>query len=252
MNLFRFTNIMLIGLVAHFVDGTLGMGYGVTSSTFLVTAGFFPVMVSASVHTAEIFTTFSSGCAHLKFGNVRKDIFLPLVFFGVIGGILGAWGLVHLPVRMVRLMVSVVLFTLGMMILWKYIRNEQKTPKEKVNPRKIAPLGLGAGLIDALGGGGWGPICTPVYMINGSEPRKVIGSVNLAEFFVTTTIAVSFFFLVGLKNIPWIVVLSLASAGMIVAPFTAYLAKRIPSRVLGILIGLGIVALNASTFIKVW
>lgn len=251
MNFSPLINIVFIGVLAQMVNGTLGMGYGVTSSTLLVTAGFYPVLVSASIHTAEIFTSFASGCAHLRFGNVRKDIFVPLTLFGVTGGIIGAYSLVNLPAPFVRLTVSLVLLTLGMMIFIKFVYHKNKPIKEKVVPRKITPLGLVAGFIDALGGGGWGPVCTPVLMINGTEPRKVIGSVNLAEFFVTTAITVTFIVLIGLSNIPWNIVLLLAGAGVLMAVPAAWLAKKVSPRILGILIGAAIIALNTRVLIKI-
>ncbi|MBA7590625.1 hypothetical protein ES708_32752 [subsurface metagenome] len=208
-------------------------------------------MVSASIHTAEVFTSLASGYTHLRLGNVRKDIFLPLTFFGVIGGVLGAIGLVNMPGEMVRLAVSIVLLVMGTMIFIKFIRKQDQKPKEKVVPRKITPLGIVAGFIDALGGGGWGPICTPILMINGTEPRKVIGSVNLAEFFVTAAITITFILLIGLSNIPWNIVLGLAGAGVIMAPFTAWLVKKVSPRALGISIGIVIIALNINVLIKI-
>ncbi len=250
MNTLSCFNIILIGSLAQLVGGTFGMGYGMTSSTLLIAAGFFPVLVSASIHTAEVFNSLASGCSHLLMGNVRRDIFWPLTFFGVTGGVIGAIGLVSLPMLMVRPVIALIFLLLGVVLLVKFIKNKKQLLKEKVVARKITPLGLVAGFVDAFSGGGWGPICTPVLMINGSEPRKVIGSVKLAEFFVTTIITITFFVLIGWQNIPWDIVVILVCVGVVMAPLSAWFSKKVSPRFLGILIGVMIITLNIGVLLS--
>lgn len=248
----KYLLIALAGVFAQFIDGTLGMGYGVTSSTLLISMGFYPVIVSASVHAAEVFVIFVSGISHLKFGNLQKDIFVPLTLFGVIGGILGAYGMVNLPISAVKFFVSTTLLVLGCVIFHKSINGNMNKIKEKILAKKLSPLGFLAGFVDAVGGGGWGPICTPVFIINGTEPRKAIGTVNLAEFFVTLSITITFVLLIGIEKFQWDMVAVLILAGMAIAPIAAYLCRRFSPNALGILVGLLIIVLNVCSLFKLF
>jgi hypothetical protein len=244
--------LFTIGMIAQLVDGTLGMGYGVTSSTLLISMGVYPAIASASVHTAEVVVSLASGVSHLRLGNVRRDLLLPLAGLGVIGGILGAWGLVDLPGTPVRLIVGLVLLAMGGVIFYRFaIRGDGAGDDPPVSrpysPHKLAGLGFFAAFIDAIGGGGWGPICTPSLIITGSNPREAVGSVNLAEFFVTVAITLTFMVLIGLESFRWDIVLALVLAGLVTAPLAAWLCHRLPRRVLGILVGLLVIILSLRT-----
>ncbi|MBI4918441.1 sulfite exporter TauE/SafE family protein [archaeon] len=245
----QFLLVLATGLIAQLIDGGLGMGYGVTSTSLLLQLGFTTAIASATVHFAEIFTTFFSGISHLKFGNVDKKIFIPLVISGVIGGIVG----VYLSVKLqntdsIKPFVSVVLLILGLVMIYRFISRHEHCEHVTPSRKRTFLIGFPAALIDALGGGGWGPITTPALILHNSHPRKAIGSVNLAEFFVTLAISISF--LLMLPKIEWTVVLPLLVGGLIVSPFSAYISKRIPHGALGILVGFTIVILSLRTILK--
>ncbi len=238
---------MIIGFLAQIIDGTLGMGYGVSSSAILISSGIPPLLASASVHTSELFVTLVSGAAHFKFGNVRKDLLWPLASLGVIGGIIGACGLVKLPSKPIKLVVGLILLVMGIIILYRFIFMQKKivnSEQKKYPVNKLRALGFFAAAIDAMGGGGWGPICTPTLVVTGTEPNKAVGSVNLAEFFVTVAITSTFVLLIGTENFRWDLVIALLIGGIIAAPLAAFSCKKLPKRLLGILVGLIVVALS--------
>jgi len=265
----RFSSRLLIwgvvGFLAQFIDGTLGMGYGAFSATLLIAAGLSPAIASASVHTAEIFTTLVSGGSHLFFGNVKKEWLLPLVIPGIIGGIGGAYFISSMPSSTMKPFVAGFLLLLGILVLYRFIRRKAVTagpqagsPGEKnshglvKSSVKFPVLGLVAAFMDAVGGGGWGPIATPGLILTGNtEPRKVIGTVNLAEFFVTIAESATFMIILGWEAFDWGLVGALLLGGVIAAPIAAYLCKRLPIKVLGILIGLLLVGLNLRTLLMV-
>lgn len=242
-----------IGFLAQIIDGALGMGYGVTSSAVLISLGIPPIITSASVHTSELFTTFASGVSHFKFDNIRKDLLKPLISFGIAGGIIGASGLVKLPPKPIKLIVGLILLTMGCIILYRFMfkRKQVNAPEMKNYPvNKLRSLGFIAAFIDAIGGGGWGPICAPTLIITGTEADKAIGSVNLAEFFVTVAIASTFAMLIGIENFRWDLVFALAIGGIIAAPLAAFGCKKLPKRLLGMLVG-GIVIILSSRMILI-
>ena len=250
--LFFYLFVSFIGFFAQIIDGTLGMGYGVSSSSFLIALGLYPAIVSASVHTAEVATSFVSGISHFKMGNIRRDIFLPLIIPGVIGAVLGAMGVVNLPSKIIKPLFSIVLLSMGFLILYKYIfkfKAKQAFRNYSYASWKVAGLGFFAAFIDALGGGGWGPICTPAFLVNDEEPRKAVGTVNAAEFFVTVAATITFIVLIGLEKFRWDLVLILMVFGVIAAPLAAFLCRKIPHRPLAIAIGILIVLLNLRTII---
>ena len=253
MHFLSLLGIGIIGFLAQIVDGALGMGYGVTSSALLMSLGVYPAIASASVHTSEIFTTFVSGVSHFKFGNVRKDLLRPLVLFGVPGGIIGACGLVNLPTKPIKLVVGFILLTMGGLISYRFMfRYKNKTTLEikKYRPYKLRALGFFAAFIDAIGGGGWGPICTPTLIVTGTEPNKAVGSVNLAEFFVTIAITSTFLILMGYGNFRWDVIFALLIGGIIAAPLAAFCCKKLPKRLLGILVGIIVIMLSIRILLK--
>ncbi len=232
---------IIVGFFAQIIDGALGMAYGVTSTTFLLSLGIPPAAASASVHTAEIFASGASGLAHLRFGNVDKKLFKKLLIPGIAGGILGAYILTAVPGKTIKPFIAFYLLIMGLIILRKAFKKiEQKEVKTK-----LLPLGISGGFFDAMGGGGWGPIVTSTLVARGHNPRFSIGSVNLAEFFVTVAEVATFLTIIGLAH--WQIIIGLIIGGVLAAPLAAYVCKRLPSRALMIMVGLLIVALSLRT-----
>jgi len=183
---------IIVGFFAQIVDGAIGMAYGVTSTSFLLGMGVPAALASATVHTAEVFTTLVSGVSHFKLGNVDKELFKKLLVPGVIGGIAGAYILTSVSSEYIKPVVSVYLVVMGLRIIWKALRKTDEV-KQHGN-RFIEILALAGGFCDAIGGGGWGPIVTTSLIEKGKTPRFVIGSVNAAEFFVTIVQSITFMF----------------------------------------------------------
>jgi uncharacterized membrane protein YfcA len=228
-----FLLFMLIGFVAQIIDGAIGMAYGVFSNSFLLSVGVPPALASASIHTAEVFTTLASGVSHLKFGNVDKKIFRNLIIPGVIGGCLGAYVLSSAPVGYMKIIVNVYLLIIGVVIIVKAVKFMVST---KPSFKSVSLLGGLGGFLDAVGGGGWGPIVTSTLIARNHNPKLAIGSVNLAEFFVTIVESITFFIALGMIDLK--IVLGLALGGLIAAPFAAYLCKKLPTRLLMALVGI--------------
>lgn len=233
---------ILAGFAAQMIDGALGMAYGVSSTSFMLSLGISPAIASASVHTAETFTTLVSGLTHLKLGNVDKQMFKKLVIPGVLGGVLGAYILTSLPGDILKPFVSAYLLIMGLVIIYKVFF--KKIVEQNVQTRLI-PLALIGGFFDAIGGGGWGPIVTTTVVARGHNPRMTIGSVNLAEFFVTFAQTITFF--ITLRTMNWVAVSGLIIGGVVAAPLAAVACKRIPSRALMSLVGVLIVVLSIRT-----
>jgi uncharacterized membrane protein YfcA len=234
---------IVIGFLAQVIDGALGMAYGVSATTFLLTFGVSPAVASASVHFAEVVTTAFSGISHLRFGNVDKKLFSKLVIPGVIGAILGSYILTSLPGDALKPWISAYLLVMGIYILIKAFR---EVVHREVTSHLI-PLGLAGGFMDAIGGGGWGPIVVTTLMARGSHPRLTIGSVNLAEFFVALSASITFVLTIGFGF--WQPIVGLAVGGAIAAPFAAYITRRIPTRTLMIIVGVLISALSIRTIL---
>jgi uncharacterized membrane protein YfcA len=224
---------ILVGFAAQLIDGALGMAFGVITSTLLVgVLGVPPKLASAKVHVVEIFTTGVSGLNHLWHGNIDPRIFFRLVIPGVIGGVLGAYVLSNVDAEAARPFVLAYLAAVGLWLLWRGLDHK---PQIK-DPKIIAPLGLVGGFLDAAGGGGWGPIVTSNLLLQGAEPRKVIGSVNAAEFFLTTAISATFIWHLGIDQFG-VAVVGLLIGGVMAAPFGAWAAKHIPAKVLLLMVG---------------
>lgn len=236
----------VVGFVAQMVDGAIGMAYGISASTALLSMGVPPATASACVHAAETFTTGASGIAHWKLGNIDRKLLARLVLPGMIGGALGAYALSSLPGEKLKPFIAIYLLLLGLFIVWKAIG--QKERREGVEPKAVAPLGLFGGFLDAVGGGGWGPLVTSSLLGQGTTPRYAIGTVNLAEFFVTLTISTTFFLTVGLEL--WPIITGLILGGIIAAPFAAYATKHIPDKVLMIMVGTVVVLLSLRTLLN--
>jgi len=244
--------MVLVGYAAQFVDGTLGMGYGAFSASLLITLGLYPAIASASVHTAEIFTALVSGVSHLKLGNVKRDLVLSLAIPGVAGGVMGAYFLASIPGKTIKPFVACGLLVMGIVVLYRFMTGKiPSTPRsEGTSLQKLLALGFVAAFMDAVGGGGWGPIATPGLILTGNhEPRKVVGSVNLVEFFVTIAEVLTFLLVLGPEQFRWDIVGALLIGGVVAAPLAAFLCKRLPHRMLGILIGIALIGFNLRTLI---
>jgi siroheme synthase-like protein len=226
--------MLLAGFLAQLVDGALGMGYGVTSATILLSAGVNPAAISGSIHTAEMFASGASGYSHYKFGNVNKKLFKALLIPGVIGAILGAILLTQLGeshVDYIRPIMAVYTMILGIRLLALAFR----TPKFQKKFKKFKTLAGIGGFLDSFGGGGWGPIVTTTLVASGRSPKYVIGSVSLTEFFVTLASAFTFFTLLGVSH--WQTILALVIGGLIAAPLAARLTGKLPRKTSFILLG---------------
>ncbi len=239
-NIFVF---IAVGFIAQMIDGALGMAYGVSASTFLLSLGVSPLVASASVHAAEIFTTAVSGASHYRLGNVDKALVKKLAVPGVLGAVLGAYILTAVPGDKIKPIVSAYLLIMGLYILFKAIRNIHQEARIK----HISLLALAGGFLDVSGGGGWGPVVTTTLVANGNTPRTTIGSVNLTEFFVTAAASVTFVLTVGLDY--WRVILGLAIGGAVAAPLAARICQWLPQRALMSLVGLVIIGLSIRTLV---
>ncbi len=221
-----------VGLLAQTVDGALGMAYGITSTSFLLATGASPAVASASVHIAEVFTTGVSGVSHIRLGNVNRQLFLRLLVPGMVGAISGAWVVSSVDAQVIKPFVSAYLLLMGLYVISKVFKRIRQTHEA---PRHVAKLGLLGGFVDAVGGGGWGPVVTTTLVGTGHDPRTTIGSVNLAEFFLTFVSAGVFAMLVD--EAPWPTVAGLVVGGLFAAPLAALLTRRLNTRTLLLLVG---------------
>lgn len=235
----RFLLVIVIGFTAQMIDGALGMGFGVISSSFLLITGVPPALASSSVHLAKVLTNGASGLSHWRFGNVDHRLLVKLLPAGVLGGIAGALVISALPHGVARPLVAVYLFATGLVILWRAFRQFQ--PK----PAHVGLLGLGAagGFLDAIGGGGWGPVVTSTLLARGNNPRLAIGSGNTAEFFVALAIFVTLSSKVSLGEQGQII-LGLIVGGVLAAPLAAFVSGRIPPRVMMVAVGLLVMVIS--------
>lgn len=227
-----FWKAVAVGLLAQTVDGALGMAYGITSTTFLMASGASPAVASAAVHIAEVFTTGVSGISHVRLGNVNKNLFLRLLVPGMVGAVAGAVVVSQIDGKVIKPYVSAYLFIMGLYIVSKIFKTIKTRQGE---PKHVAKLGLFGGFVDAVGGGGWGPVVTTTLVGTGQDPRTTIGSVNLAEFFLTFMSAMVFAVLV--EESPWPTVAGLVVGGLFAAPFAATLTRKLSTKTLLALVG---------------
>jgi uncharacterized membrane protein YfcA len=243
----------VVGLVAQLVDGSLGMGFGVTSSTLLIAAGIAPAMASASIHFAEVGTTLISGFAHHRMGNVDWRTVAILAFPGGLGAFLGAHFLVSLPADVARPWVAGLLFCLGLYVIWRFLVLGGRRPefKGKLSAAFLAPVGLVGGALDAIGGGGWGPVGTTSLLSSGRvSPRRAVGSVSASEFVVAVGGSLGFLSALGSAGIHVGFVVALLAGGVVAAPLAAWLVKHLPARVLGVAAGGLILLTNSQTVLE--
>ncbi|PFA62789.1 hypothetical protein CN378_17235 [Bacillus sp. AFS015802] len=248
----------LVGFFAQLVDGSLGMAFGLTSSSLLLAYGVAPAVASASIHMSEIATTAASGFSHYKFGNVNKRMAILLAIPGAISAFVGAAFLSNIPGGLIKPYISSFLLLLGAYI---FIRFLLTTRREKdiassgnaklLKKRFLFPLGAIAGFFDAIGGGGWGPINTPILMANKhTSPREVVGTVDTSEFIVTIAATAGFVLFLGWEQFNWFWVLAFVIGGVLAAPLAAWLVRIMPAYLLGVLVGGFIVLTNLNTLLK--
>lgn len=244
----------LVGFGAQLIDGALGMGYGVTSTTLLLLAGLSPAAASASVHLAEMGTNIASGVAHHRLGNTDWKLVWRLGVPGAIGAFAGATFLSQLSTEGAQPVMAILLGLLGLYILIRFALRPPSQSQARVSPHRarfLAPLGLVGGFVDATGGGGWGPVSTTSLLSAGrTAPRTVVGSVDTSEFLVSAAASLGFLIGLGTAGINLGFVAALLIGGLVAAPIAALLVSRLPARVLGTAVGGLILLTNLRTLLK--
>jgi uncharacterized protein len=238
---------VLVGFIAQMIDGALGMAYGVSSNTFLLSIGIPPAIASASVHMAEVITTGVSGIAHWRLGNIDWTLVKRLALPGVIGGAAGAYLLTSIDGDFIKPFISGYLLIMGVVILVKAFNYKVK-PHSGVHTRRVSILGVIGGFFDAIGGGGWGPIVTTTLVARGKNARLTIGSVNFSEFFVTLAESVTFILTLSFLGY-WHIILGLLIGGAIAAPLAARATQKLPVKALMLMVGLLIIGLSIRTIV---
>ncbi|MCD6157310.1 MAG: sulfite exporter TauE/SafE family protein [Euryarchaeota archaeon] len=234
--------LFLVGFFAQYVYGALGMGFGVTASSVLLTLSLQPIIISTLIHVMKAMVGIPSIISHWKAGNIRGQLPLVLGAFGVLGGIIGAFLLISIPGSKIMLF--------GIKILVKELQNKNTFNKRKTGLLKLGVVGFIGGLLDAIGGGGWGPICTPALISWAyDQPRYVVGSVNLAGTLVSAVVAGLLIVKINLERSFWKVIIPFIIGAFFAAPIAAYTAKRLSARYMIIIIGVFLVLTNAKTLI---
>ncbi|MCU0421149.1 MAG: sulfite exporter TauE/SafE family protein [Cyclobacteriaceae bacterium] len=243
----EFLLFVLGGFIAQMIDGSLGMAYGVSASTFLLSFGISPAASSASVHTAEIFTSGVSGLTHLRFQNVNKKLFKSLLIPGMLGAVVGAYILFSLEEYnyIIRPVVAVYTLLLGLAIIKKAVLMQIKKTRKTKNVPALAAFG---GFMDSIGGGGWGPIVSTTLIARGRHPRYTIGSVNLAEFFVSLASSLTFFATIGISHIQ--IIAGLILGGIVAAPLAATITRKLPIKRMMLLVGVVVILVSIRLLVK--
>ena len=242
-----------VGLLAQLVDGSLGMAYGVTSSSLLLATGIAPAAASAAVHLSEVGTTLASGAAHWRFGNIDWRVVSIMAIPGGVFAFIGATFLVSLDGDTAKPWVALLLLSLGVYVMYRFLRLGGRRPqfRGRVKASFLVPLAAVAGTMDAIGGGGWGPVGTTSLLASGRiEPRKVVGSIDTAEFVVAVGASLGFLIGLGSAGIDFAWVGALLIGGVIAAPFAAYLVRHLPARILGTAAGGLIIITNVKTVLE--
>ena len=241
----EFLIFFFIGVFAQLVDGTLGMGYGATSTSFLLAYGVPPVVSSTGVHVAEMFTTGASAISHHRFGNINKKLVKHLLIPGVLGSITGAYLLSDvINGDFIKPFIAVYMIILAVIIIKKALKKTIIKKKTK----KLSVLAAFGGFMDSVGGGGWGPIVTSTLLGRGRNPRYTIGSVNAAEFAISFASGITFMLFGGIHG--WQVIIGLILGGVIAAPLGAYLVNKIKRKPMMIAVGILIILLSLKTLSK--
>mgnify|MGYP002779797353 CR=1 FL=1 len=248
----RFLLLSLYGLIAQLIDGSLGMAYGLTSTTLLLASGIAPAVASASVHLAEVGTTFVSGIAHWKLGNTNWGAVFRLAGPGCVGAFIGAVALSSISAELATTWIAGFLVCLGLYVLARFTLSAGPLQSRLriARGRYLAPLGFGAGFLDAAGGGGWGPITTPTLLASGQmQPRRVVGTVDTSEFLVALGASAGFLLALDRSTVAAPVVGALLLGGVIAAPIAAWLVRAMHPRILGSCVGGLIVLTNSRTLL---
>lgn len=248
--------LAIVGFLAQLIDGALGMAYGVSSTTLLLAYGIAPAVASATIHLSEVATTAASGIAHFKFGNVDKVMLYRLIIPGSIGAFTGACFLSNLPGEIVKPYISAFLLLLGIYVVFRFLFTFKSSEVKEAKPISIKqsiPLGLIAGFADATGGGGWGPIATPVLLSKKEmTARKVVGTVDTSEFAIAVSATIGFLISLGWETVNFLWVGALVIGGIVAAPIAAWLVRKVPAQLMGILVGGFIILVNARTLLNTW
>ena len=239
---------VLVGFVAQMIDGALGMAYGVSSNTFLLSLGIPPAAASASVHMAEVVTTGVSGISHWRLGNVDWKLVRRLLIPGVIGGVVGAYLLTSIDGDIIKPYISAYLLVMGGVIVYKAFTLVPRSKPDGYHGPRVSWLGLLGGFCDAIGGGGWGPVVTSTLVARGKNPRMTIGSVNFSEVFVTLAESILFVLTLDFRNY-WQIILGLLIGGVVAAPIAARLTQKLPLKTLMIFVGVLIIGLSIRTLV---
>jgi uncharacterized membrane protein YfcA len=248
----RLLVFLAAGLFAQLIDGSLGMGFGVIGTSVLVAGGASAAVASAVIHAAKVGTALVSGVSHWRFGNVHWRTVLMLGLPGAAGAYAGAAFLSSVDGDRFAPVTAGILFVLGVYMIARFAFGMIRTPLDprRLRPRFLVPLGVAGGVVDAIGGGGWGPLTTPTLMTVGRmEPRRAIGSVSLSELLVAVAASVGFLGHLDGERIDFSAVGALLAGAVVVAPFAAWVVKVLPPRVLGTFVGGLIIVLNARTIL---
>jgi len=252
MDFLTVTLFALVGAGAQFVDGLLGMGFGITSASLLTVLGYSAVAASAGTHAAKVGTTLVSGVSHWREGNVDWRVLITVGVPGAVGAFIGAVILTNIALDGARIWMAAILFLLGLTIIARFGYGKSLFPAMKLRTRNLWPIGLFGGFVDATGGGGWGPVATPSLMtVTRHKPHRIVGTVSASEFLVAASASTGFLFGAGEAGVPWLAVLGLVIGGVITAPIAARLAKKAPTAPLGVAVGGMVLIANTAVIASV-
>jgi hypothetical protein len=241
----------LVGAAAQFVDGTLGMGFGITSATLLSVLGYSAVAASAGTHAAKMGTCLISGLAHWRQGNVDGKVLAAIGIPGGIGAFLGAVVLTNIAMDKAKVWMALVLILLGLSIVARFGFNKSLLPQIQLRTRNLWPVGLVGGFVDATGGGGWGPVATPsMFSLTKHEPYRIVGTVSAAEFIVAVCASAGFLFGAAAEDVPWVAVAGLIAGGLVTAPIAARFVRVLPRAAMGVFVGFMVLIANGATVMK--
>jgi hypothetical protein len=247
--------VAIAGFAASFVDGALGMGFGPTSSSILLSSGLSPAGVSATVNIAKVATGVVAGASHWRFGNIDRRLVVRLAVPGAIGAVIGTWILKSVDGDQLRPILAALLFLIGLRILIRFRKPiDERTPGSSDGDapgrvRGVELAGVAGGTTNGLIGA-WGPVVTPFLLHRRILPRLVVGSVNTAEVAVATVAAVSL-----LTSSPGGLEASTVAAmligGVLAAPIAAWSVRLVPARLLGVLVA-GLLLLTNFRELATW
>ena len=229
--------VALAGFAASLVDGALGMGFGPTSATILLSTGISPAATSTMVNLAKVATGMAAGASHWRFGNIDRRLVLHLAIPGACGAVIGATILASVDGDRLRPFLAVMLLAVGVRILLRFSRPLPPAPEAKAHvdqpARDLALCGAAGGVTNGLVGA-WGPVVTPFLLHRGVPPRIAIGSVNTAEVAVAVTASGALLTSMGGAGVQVAMVLAMLAGGTVAAPLAALVVRLIPARLLGV------------------